>query len=217
MVAYPLVFGQKGHYRTQILHALDEIRFDMKRHLMLAAMVSFILLPTCIFVHELGHFAVASSHGWEPQMFPAKVSFHYDQEPGKLPRVLFLAAGPIVDILQVTTGILILILLRRQASESRGIIYWTGFVLAFVSVKWVLTPLIAFLMPTNDEIQISALLGWHPMLLPVLVMLLGIPAVTYVFKQHLKHGTILSLLFVPLFGGLGVGVWTQLLGPRILN
>lgn len=180
-------------------------------------MVAFVLLPFCIFVHELGHFAVAKSYGWEPRMLPAKVIFHFDQEPGTRARVLFLGAGPIIDICQVSTGLLILILLRRRDSEGRGIFYWSGVVLAFVSAKWMLTPLIASFMPSNDELQISKLIGWHAMALPVLVMLLGIPVVAFVFKQHLRHGKMVPLLFVPLFGFLGAGVWTQLLGPLIFK
>ena len=209
--------GNRQRYPTQVLHVPVEGWIDMKRHMIHSAMVAFILLPSCIFVHELGHFSVAKSYGWEPQMFPARVSFHLDHDPGKLPRVLFLVAGPIIDICQVATGVLILILLRRRDSEGRGILYWSGVVLAFVSVKWVLTPLIAFFVPANDEIQISEIVGWPPMLLPVLVMLLGVPVVVFVFKQHLRQGTVIPLLFVPLFGFLGAGVWTQLLGPQILN
>ena len=188
----------------------------MKRHLILSAMVAFVLLPSCIFVHELGHFAV-TKYGWEPRMLPAQVSFHLDHEPGTCARVMFSGAGPIIDVFQVATGLLILILLRRRDNEGRGILYWLGVVLAFVSVKWMLTPLIASFMPANDEIQISRLLGWHPMVLPLLVMLLGIPVAAFVFKQHLRHGSLVSLLFVPLFGFLGAGVWTQLLGPQIFN
>ena len=189
----------------------------MKRQMILSALVAFILLPTCIFVHELGHFAVAKSHGWNPRIFPAFVSYHLDHDPGNFPKILFLTAGPFVDVCQVVIGILILYTLRQRDSDSRGTLYWSGVVLAFVSIKWMLTPLIAYFVPSNDEIQISTLLGWHPMLLPIIVMLIGIPVVVSFFKQHLRHGKIAPLLMVPLFGFLGAGVWTQLLGPQILR
>ena len=182
-----------------------------------AAMVAFVLLPTCIFVHELGHFAVANGYGWNPQMFPARVSYHLADDPGTTARVGFLVAGPIVDLCQVAIGLVVLILLGRKQGEGRGVVYWVGVVLSFVSVKWTLTPFIAAFNPANDEIQIASLLGWHPMLLPILVMFLGLPVLIYVFRQHLRAGGLVSLLLVPLFGFLGAAVWTQWLGPKILN
>ncbi len=190
---------------------------EIFRQMSVAAIVSFILLPTCIFVHELGHYSVARTYGWRAKMFPAYVSFHYDKEQPTSARVMFLIAGPAIDFLQIAAGLSILVLVSQRIGKARGLLYWVGVTLAGCSLKWAVTPLIALYVPASDELQISTVVGWYPMLLPVLVMLPGVAVVTHVTRQHLKHGTLFELLCVPLSGFLGAGAWTQLIGPQIFN
>ena len=89
--------------------------------------------------------------------------------------------------------------------------------LAFVSIKWALTPVFAHFIPSNDETQISTLLGWHAMMLPFLVMIPGLLILTFLVKQHLKRSSWLPLTLVPVCGGLGAGTWVDVLGPLILG
>lgn len=182
----------------------------------MAAVVSLVVLPICIFVHELGHFFVAVAYEWQAKLSPAQVTYS-DENVANIQRLYFLAAGPLIDVLQITTGLAILIWLRNQDSDQRGVLYWIGAVLTFVSIKWLLTPIAAEFMPMNDEVQISSLLGWNPMVLPFLVMSLGVIVLAFLVKQHIRSGSIYQLAFLPIFGFLGAGAWMKVVGPLILN
>lgn len=187
----------------------------MKRQWVVAACVSLIGLPLCIFTHELGHFAVAKLYGWPTELHPAKVV--YFSNPAVLPRILFLAAGPMVDLLQLASGVATLRWLHRSKHAPSGLIYWMGLVLSFVSVKWLITPFFAYFIPMNDERQISSLLGLPSMLLPCAVAVPGAIAMFFLIRQHRKHHPLASLTIVPLAGILGAGVWINLIGPLLLK
>lgn len=189
----------------------------MKRSTMLAALVPLVLLPTCAVVHELGHLSVAKAYGYRTQLLPAKAIYFYSNEPGANRRLAFLIAGPVVDVLQVATGLTILLCMRMHEDKQRKLIYWVAMVFASISMKWVATPLGAYFVRSNDEAQISALLGWHRMSLPFVVMLLGIPIMVYIVRQHLKQGSFMQLAIAPSFGILGGGIWVKVLGPMLLN
>ncbi|MCA8999825.1 MAG: hypothetical protein KDA80_22710 [Planctomycetaceae bacterium] len=185
------------------------------RPLLLAAFVSFLGLPACIFVHELGHYAVARAYGWQTTLFPAMVT--YTGNPDRNPRLLFLLAGPLIDLLQIGSGIAILWRFRHRRDRERLAFYWVGVILTFVSVKWVLTPLIAPFHTWNDERQISTLIGCPPMVLPGLVLIPGLICLSFLIRQHLRHGAIHSLVLIPAGGLSGAGLWINLLGPWLLG
>lgn len=188
----------------------------MGRQIAIASIVAFFLLPICCFVHELGHYFVAKSYGWTTTLMPAQVTYKLDNQT-ELQRIAFLLGGPIVDILQIGTGCVILYALRSNSSRSRNLLYWVGMVCSFVCVKWLMTPVFAAFVPMNDELQISQLLGWHPMLLPIMVMLLSIPILTYVIRQHTRHASWLPLACIPVFGFTGGALWVTLIGPMLLS
>lgn len=189
----------------------------MLKQLCLASLAAFIVPPMCIFTHELGHYAVALSYGWEAKLMPAMVRF---QAPGltDFQRILFGAGGPMVDVLQFTTGFLILFICRNDPAKSSRLFYWMGVALASVVGKWFMAPIFAIAMPTiNDEAQISSLLGWPRMLLPIAVMLLSIPMLFVLVKQHLRDGSWFPLCCIPVVGLLGAAAWIMFIGPLLLN
>lgn len=179
-----------------------------------AAAVAFFALPACIFVHELGHLSVAAANGWERKLFATRVVY-YEREITDAQRLLFLAAGPLIDVLQMATGLLILRRLAKSPEPGRRPLFWFGTVLAFVSFKWLLTPVFALSVPGNDERQISEIIGLHTMALPALTGLAGAVLTAVLIRTQARTRTLWPLTMVLVFGGLGAATWEKALGPLL--
>ncbi|MCA9259969.1 MAG: hypothetical protein KDA61_12245 [Planctomycetales bacterium] len=199
-----------------MLSACTSLAMLKSRRRVVAPLASFLVFPLCILVHEFGHYSVALHYGWNARLFPTLVTYHADQTTDS-ERFNFLLAGPSVDAIQITAGIVLLFFCRGGQSRRAEVSYWIGVALALVSMKWAVTPMIASVLPTCDERQMSLLLGWHWLALPCVVAILGALALISLLKLHSHRGRLMELVPAVVFGGMGVIAWVKVIGPMVLR
>jgi hypothetical protein len=175
-----------------------------------AAAVFFFFFPGGIVLHEAGHYLAARALGREARLAYSRVTFGGESlTPGQL--VKFKAAGPAVELVLATCGIIALT--RRDWGRAGGLGYWLATACSLMALRWVK---VAIEGPGSDEADISELLGMYWLALPAILVVPAAAVLAATAAVHSKQRTLKPLAVGFLAGLIGVGIWMLALGPFLL-
>lgn len=183
-------------------------------------LVFFFGAPSCIFLHEYGHYFAATSLGCEAKLYAMRTTFtgaFDNQLSADFANLLVTSAGPLVQVFSLMLGSFVLwISVQRYRDTQRppGLVFWISSLLTLSGLRWLFT------IPrgrATDEATISELLGLHWYVMPVALLLLSIAAVVFLIWAHLKADNIVSLLVSVPAAMLGAALWAKVVGPMLLG
>jgi len=174
--------------------------------------------PVAILLHECGHYAVAVVQGHTAHFHFAETITDYPQPASYSSFLWVVAGGPAVTALMTIGGLFWLWHLRRSRLQAAATCSdWLASFLVLCAIRW----LRCFTgSPTHpqpkDEAVLSAGLGFPPWLLPYLLAPVALALLMVAVRLH-PRGCRLVPFSSAIFGlCLGVILWLNVLGPRIL-
>ena len=181
------------------------------KHYLIAILFAVFFPPLMILLHELGHYSAARLLGYSPILSYAKVFVF--QPMNRTHDFLFALAGPCVDLVFCVLGVTGLFRLGRSLPTHRCWEVWLWSAFAISGFRWIKIP---FDGVQSDEGGMSALLGFHPLLIPLALLPPAAVAVGILIRFHLRNQTLLPYAASFVASALSVLVWFTLLGPALL-
>jgi hypothetical protein len=169
-------------------------------------LLAILLMPVLIFLHECGHFVVASAYGAGPEfrLTHVIIADGYKTEFG---RFCGKAAGPLVDALIAVGGFL---WLRRRhgvrGDAPAGLPDWVATIFVLRATDSILGFVVALTRGAVplDGVQMSVMLGWPPWLLPGFFAVLALALITTALRLLPRGSRLLPVVGIYLGAVLGV-------------
>lgn len=184
----------------------------LQRQLVLAALAFAIFFPCGMLLHEGGHWIAAKFFGWDTHFAYSRTSFTASDLTTRS-YFVFIAAGPLVDVAFVATGLLYLYWTRHSGKKrTLRAAFWFASALVFSAMRWLKAPF----QEGADESRISDLLEMPWQVVPWILFLPACLVFACLVWTHYRERTL-----VPLGIGFGAGMlsflsWYFLVGPQLL-
>jgi hypothetical protein len=193
---------------------------DIKKHLP-PMLLAFVIGPSIVLLHELGHYFSALALGMHPQLGVMRVEIGFAR---LAKRIVATSSGPTVDVAICLVGLLWLIKRKRDKPFTPfELQHWLFFVLSLASLRWIIQPLFSWAIPGAgwfgllDEQQVSSMLGLPGFVLPVMAVLFGVCAFCVSISLHPKGTKLIALAKTIPAMCLGMAVWAFIVGPAIFG
>ncbi len=192
------------------------------RPLVVPVAIGLVLGPVAIMLHECGHAlgAVASSASFSMHAMSTSIQ----GEGAPLDMTTLLVAGPAVELILSTVGLIVLTR-RRRGGTTRSVdaIDWLATAMAGLCLRWLTRVPVGTISGivsdfyTIDEAYISEHIGLPPWGVPLLLCLPAALAFRHLIRLHPAGARLLPLSALFAAQGLGVALWLNRLGPRLLS
>ena len=188
--------------------------------------IGLLLAPLVILMHECGHYTADVVLGLHPILHATSVQGTV-LPPGGLSTgasLVFMAAGPLVELLCTVGGFVWLMVRRRYRLDvPPTTLDWLATSLACFCCRWIHhTPDLLWKASRTghyggDEAAISRLLGLPAWVLPVAIWFPCLWLLVTTIRMHPQGQRLFP--FTALFLGMGLGtlLWLEVLGPTILD
>lgn len=186
--------------------------------LLAPALVGFIAAPTIIVWHELGHYLAGLAFDLQPRLAYAMVNLSASPDRLNEVDIPVTAAGPLMDVLLVTGGLIWLLRSgARRRSSAPSVTDWIATGCTLDAGRWLrcFTGTPSHPQPA-DEANLSQAWGLPSWVLPYALAPVAVFLLVTVIRAHPK-----GMRLAPFAVFLGAGVasfilWIAVLGPAVL-
>jgi hypothetical protein len=201
---------------TDLVSASPVMKFNPARSIFLPFFCGLLIMPSFIFFHECGHYAVARYFGLHAQFRSAEVRITGTDTPSFYKKDDWIVlAGPLTNFLLMIAGFVWLRCLRQRRIDAPPTwIDWLATVVALNAGRWLRcfagTP--AHPQPA-DEAQLSRIAGCPPWVLPYLLGILAVWVIVMIIRLHPPGSRLIPFTSIFTGGALGAFLWVRVVGP----